>query len=166
MKNEIDAPQLAVNRTIFYAEYLRRERVGTFSVSTSDYDSRVSRVSIVSARSNLLAISNLTALALCEYPFVLGDGSGNAEIVLFAAPSVVESILNSLYIHLKRGETQDQILIEVDEVSASSSRFFRMMRTRDVANEIVRFYAARFASVFAPAPLSRANVLDQIFPTL
>ena len=66
----------------------------------------------------MLAISNLTALALCEYPFVLGDGSGNAEIVLFAAPSVVESILNSLvYIHLKRGETQDQILIEVDEVS-------------------------------------------------
>ena len=118
VKNEIDAPQLAVNRTIFYAEYLRRERVGTFSVSTSDYDSRVSRVSIVSARSNLLAISNLTALALCEYPFVLGDGSGNAEIVLFAAPSVVESILNSLvYIHLKRGETQDQILIEVDEAS-------------------------------------------------
>ena len=38
--------------------------------------------------------------------------------MLFAAHSVVESILNSLvYINLKRGETQDQILIEVDEAS-------------------------------------------------
>lgn len=118
VENAIDSPQIAVNHTIFYAEYLRRAKVGTFSVNTSDYDSRMSRVSIVSARSNLFAVSNLTALALCEYPFVSGDGSGNAEIVFFAAPSVVESVLNSLvYIHLKRGETQDQILIEVDEAS-------------------------------------------------
>ena len=118
VENEVDSPQIAVNHTIFYAEYLRRAKIGTFSVNTSDFDSRVSRVSIVSARANLFAVSNLTALALCEYPFVSGDGSGNAEIVFFAAPSVVESVLNSLvYIHLKRGETQDQILIEVDEAS-------------------------------------------------
>ena len=88
--------------------------IGTFRIDAGDYDSRASRVAIRSAKANLLSVSNLSAVALCENPFVAGDGTGNDEIVFDAVPSVIASVLNSLvYVHIKRGATQDEVRIEV-----------------------------------------------------
>ena len=107
-------PRLRVNRSVFTAKYLDRVSIGTFRIDAGDYDSRASRVAIRSAKANLLSVSNLSAVALCENPFVAGDGTGNDEIVFDAVPSVIASVLNSLvYVHIKRGATQDEVRIEV-----------------------------------------------------
>jgi len=107
-------PRLRVNRSVFTAKYLDRVSIGTFQIDAGDYDSRVSRVAIRSVKANLLSVSNLSAVALCENPFVAGDGTGNDEIVFDAVPSVIASVLNSLiYVHVKRGATQDEVRIEV-----------------------------------------------------
>lgn len=107
-------PRLRVNRSIFQAKYLDQVNVGTFRIDAVDYDSRAMRVAIRSARANLLSVSNLSAVALCDNPFVVGDGTGNDEIIFNAVPSVIASVLNSLvYVHIKRGATQDEVQIEV-----------------------------------------------------
>ena len=117
VSNKIDAVELAVNQTIFEAYYLERAVLGTFHLHTSDYDAYKLRVDISSARSNLLAVSNITALTMCDNPFLTGDGTGNAKLVFYAVPSVIRSVLNSLvYIHLEQTLTQDEIHIRVGDV--------------------------------------------------
>ncbi len=112
--NKVDAVELSVNRTMYEAYYLERAVLGTFRLYASDFDAYKLRVDISSARSNLLAVSNVSALKLCDNPFLTGDGTGNAKLVFYAVPSVIQSILNSLiYIHLGQTFTQDEIHIRV-----------------------------------------------------
>ena len=112
--NEIDAIYLTVNRTVFQSKYLERAVLGTFYVYASDFDAYALRVDIHSERANLLAISNLTALALCENPFITGDGTGSTTLSFKAVPSVIRLILNSLvYINIGQALTQDEIRIHV-----------------------------------------------------
>lgn len=116
VNGKTDAIELRVNQTVFHSQYLQWVAVGKFELRASDFDARALKVTIRSARGNILAITNQSALELCENPFVAGDGSGNAEITFHAAPSVISDVLNSLiYIHLKRGVTSDELLIQVSE---------------------------------------------------
>lgn len=116
VNGKADAVELRVNQTIFHSQYLRWVTVGKFEVRASDFDVRALKVTIHSARANILAITNKSALELCENPFVAGDGSGNAEITFYAVPSVISDALNSLiYIHLKRDATSDELLVQVGE---------------------------------------------------
>ena len=115
--NKVDAVELSVNRTMYEAYYLERAILGTFRLYASDFDAYKLRVDISSARSNLHAVSNVAALKLCDNPFLTGDGTGNAKLVFYAVPSVIQSILNSLiYIHLGQTFIQDEIHIRVDNM--------------------------------------------------
>jgi hypothetical protein len=117
---EYDDVQLSVNQTLFNAHYLRWVGMGRFRLRSRDYDARKLRVSIHSARANLFAITNVTALELCDNPFITGDGTGNEMIVFDASPSVISSALDSVvYINLKRGLTQDEINVRVGESSVT-----------------------------------------------
>ena len=114
VRGETDITRLLVNQTTFNAPYLQRSHIGTFDVWSSDLDADQLVVTISSAHSNLFAISNSSAMALCENPFLVGDGTGNSRIIFKAVPSVILAILNSLtYINIGRGVTQDEVQITV-----------------------------------------------------
>lgn len=111
---ETDITRLSVNQTTFNAPYLQRSHIGTFDVWSSDLDADQLVVTISSAHSNLFAISNSSAMALCENPFLVGDGTGNSRIIFKAVPSAILVVLNSLtYINIGRGVTQDEVQITV-----------------------------------------------------
>lgn len=116
VQGETDVTRLSVNQTTFNAPYLQRSHIGTFDVWSSDLDADQLVVVISSTHSNLFAISNSSAMALCENPFLVGDGTGNSQIRFKAVPSVILAILNSLtYINIGRGVTQDEVQITVED---------------------------------------------------